>query len=56
MSRRKTNLRKRKEAKKQKAMKMQAKYATDQMIENCLDHFVNVIIDNMEKQESHRWN
>lgn len=56
MSRRKTNLKKRREAKKQKTAMMIAKYETDQMIKNCLNHFTDVIIKNMEEQEFYRWN
>jgi len=56
LGRRKTNLKKKKQAKKDKIAIMRKKYETDQMINQALNFVLNAFENAAEKQESYRWN
>lgn len=56
MGRRKRLLREKRKAKHQKAAMMRLKYETDQAIKKSMNRVMDILIDEIERQEAYRWN
>jgi hypothetical protein len=56
LGRRKRLLREKRKAKHQKAMMMRMKYETDQAIKKSMNNVLEILFDDLNRQESYRWN
>lgn len=56
MGRRKTNIKKKIQNKREKAAMMRLKYEVDKMVDDCFSHVMDILIDDMSRQEAYRWN
>jgi hypothetical protein len=56
MSKRKRILREKRQAKHQKAAMRRQKHEIEQMAEECFSNIMDMLIDNIQRQEAYRWN
>lgn len=56
LGRRKTNIKKKIQNRRNKSIMMRQKYEIDKMVEDCFGNLIDILIDDMNKHEAYRWN